>query len=368
MAALIYLDYNATAPLHDAARTALIAALPLGNPSSFHGAGRSARAAIEKDRAALAKAVNAKPANVIFTAGATEANHLALKGLKAARILVSAIEHDAVLANALNATRIPVLPNGIVDLGALENMLQESPARTLVAIMAANNETGVIQPIADIAALCQQYGALLHVDAVQAFGRLPIDLAAWGADSIALSAHKAGGPKGIGCLIARDHLPLGAQIKGGGQEQNRRAGTENVPAIAGFGAVAAIINDLIARQDELRTLQTHLEQALADIAGVTIYGQNASRLTNTTLLTLDGAPSATQLMALDIAGFAVSSGSACSSGKVKPSHVLSAMGVTDDLASCALRISTGPGTTKDDIDLFIAVFRRMATSLTKDGV
>ena len=234
--------------------------------------------------------------------------------------------------------------------------MQNSEAPTLVAVMAVNNETGVMQPVKDIAALCRQHGALFHCDAVQAFGKMPVDFAAWGADTIALSAHKTGGPKGIGCLIVRDNLPLQPLIKGGGQEQNRRAGTENVAAIAGFGAVASIIDQMVSEQMRLQDFQTHLEQNLSQIAGVAIHGQGAERVGNTTLLSLQGAPSVTQLMALDLAGFAVSSGAACSSGKVRPSHVLTAMGVSQDLAGSTLRISSGWQTTHNEIDSFLSAF------------
>ncbi len=375
-----YLDWNATAPLRPVAREAISAALALtGNPSSVHQEGRAARRVIELARADVATLVGADPRNVVFTSGGTEANALALSpaieiaGDKAPRerLLVSAIEHPSVLAGGRFArdaiASIGVDPDGIVDLGALERELAKGQ-RALVSVMLANNETGVLQPIATAAEIVHRHGGLLHVDAVQAAGRIPIDINALGADLLTLSAHKLGGPKGVGALIRRDeaiHLadPL---IRGGGQERGSRAGTENVSGIMGFGAAAVAARaGLVAERDHMLTLRERLETGLrVTTPDAVIFGAKAERLPNTTLVALRGLKAETLVIAFDLEGVALSSGAACSSGKVAPSHVLAAMGVEPALARGAIRVSLGQTTTAAEIDLSLGIWRKLVESLS----
>ncbi|MBI1239650.1 MAG: aminotransferase class V-fold PLP-dependent enzyme [Alphaproteobacteria bacterium] len=364
-----YLDWNASAPLRPEASDVMRDLLSLtGNASSVHAEGRKARAAIERARLQVAELVGAAPGDVIFTSGATEANNLALRGLIGAgaetgeritRLFVSAIEHDSVRAVAaalavqvpgLRVSEIPVGAGGRVDLTALRSMLMEGKGRALLSVMAANNETGVIQPIAEIAALAHEADALLHCDAAQAPGRIAIDRAAWGIDALSLSAHKIGGPQGAGALVVGADRALQPQLLGGGQEANRRAGTQNALAIAGFGAAAAAAMRDLADIDGLAARRDGFEAALrrAD-PGITIYGEGAPRLANTSCIGLAGQRAETAVIALDLAGIAVSAGSACSSGKVRTSHVLAAMGVNAEAAGEAIRISFGPTTTDEEI-------------------
>jgi cysteine desulfurase len=380
MAQRVYLDWNASAPLRREAREAFAAALELtGNPSSVHGEGRAARRMIEEAREAVAALADADPRNVIFTSGGTEANALALTPVMQAgeekrpfeRLLMSAIEHPSVLAGGRFAARgvekIPVSPNGVFDLAALEQMLARG-SRALVSIMAANNETGVIQPIAGAAEIVRRHGCLLHVDAVQAAGRMPLDINTLGADLMTLSAHKIGGAKGAGALVKRDEAlhfadPL---IKGGGQERGARAGTENVAAIAAFGAAAASAKaNLAAEIRHMRALRERLEGGLRALTPeAIIVGAGSDRLPNTTLVAMQGAKAETLVIGFDLDGVAVSSGAACSSGKVGPSHVLAAMGIPAELARGAIRISTGPTTTEAEIDRFLEVWQKLAKLLS----
>jgi cysteine desulfurase len=375
-----YLDWNASAPLRSEARDALSAALALtGNPSSVHHEGRAARQIVEDARGAVAALAAADPRNVIFTSGGTEANALALSphghpsGTRPFdRLLVSTIEHPSVLAGGRFAPaaveRIPVDPNGVIDLGILQRRLESlGGERILVSLMAANNETGVIQPVAQAADIVHRHDAVLHVDAVQAAGRIALDIAALGADLMTFSAHKIGGAKGAGALVKRDEsLPIGALIRGGGQERGNRAGTENVAAIAAFGAAAAAVKAGMAvetmRMAELRDrLETGLRAATAEAV---IFGAAAERLPNTTLAAMPGARAETLVIGFDLDGVAISSGSACSSGKVAPSHVLAAMGVPMELARGAVRVSIGATTTEAEIDRFLKVWQTRAKSLS----
>ncbi|MFZ5672796.1 MAG: cysteine desulfurase family protein [Pseudomonadota bacterium] len=351
----IYLDHNATSPLRDAARKAMLAALELtGNASSIHGEGRAARASLDASREALARALGVIPPMVVFTSGGSEANNLALKGAPAARLIVSAVEHPSVIEAAKASGKpvefLPVDKDGIVDLAALDRLLQSGP-RALVAVMLANNETGVIQPLRDVAAVAQKHGALVHCDAVQAFGKIAVNFGLLGVDTLSVSAHKLGGPVGAGALVVRDGLALEALIQGGGQELRRRAGTENIAAIAGFAAAAE------EKRLDIKSLRDELE---ARLEGAVIFGGAAERLPNTSCFALPGLSAETALMALDLAGIAVSSGSACSSGKVAQSHVLAAMGVAPDLAGNAVRISLGWNTRREDIEHFITAWSRLA--------
>ena len=355
----LYLDHNASQPLRPAAREALLAALEnCGNAASVHGFGRAQRRLLEQARAQVAALAGMPPAGLVFTSGATEANNLALKGLPAASLLLGATEHPSVLAARPDARLLPVGPEGRIDSAALAAALAAAPAPALVAIQAANNETGVLQPLDLLAPLVRRAGGWLHVDAVQAAGRLPSALWAAQADSLALSAHKLGGPQGAGALLLAREAPLVAQQSGGGQERRRRAGTEPVALLAGFGAAAAAAAaDQPAEALRQIHLRDRLEAGLRRLdAGTVIFGAATPRLPNTTAFAVPGVAAETALAALDLAGVAISSGSACSSGKVAPSHVLAAMGVDPALARCALRVSLGWTTTAAAVDRFLAVW------------
>lgn len=364
-----YLDWNATAPLRSAARGAIAAALELtGNPSSVHREGRAARALVEAARGEVAALAGADARNVTFTSGGTEANALALSPTLADRLIVSAIEHPSVLTGGrfAKAEKFAVDADGIVGLSALDAALAKGP-RALVSIMAANNETGVVQPIAAAAEIVHRHGGLLHVDAVQAAGRIALDINQMGADLLTLSAHKIGGPKGVGALVRRDEsISTDALIRGGGQERGSRAGTENVAGIVGFGAAAVVaLSDLVAESVRMLTLRERLESAIRAVTPqAVIFGSVTERLPNTTLVAMPDAKAETLVIAFDLEGVAVSSGAACSSGKVAPSHVLAAMGVAPALARGAIRVSVGPTTTEAEIDRFISVWKKLAQSLS----
>jgi cysteine desulfurase len=354
-----YLDYNATAPVRPEVALAMADALArTGNPSSVHHAGRAARAALEQARAAVAALVGAPPDAVVFTSGGTEANNQALQSVSGPK-LVSAIEHDSVLAAAPDASRIAVDRNGIVDLQRLEEQLQTlRPA--LVSVMLANNETGVIQPIDEVAARARRYGALVHCDAVQAAGKIPIDLNELGVDLMTLSPHKLGGPQGVGALVLGPGVEPAALHHGGAQERRWRPGTENLPGIVGFGRaceLAAADTDWPQRVGALRDrLETEI---LALAPEARILGTGARRVANTSCITMPGVSNQVQLIDLDLAGVAVSAGSACSSGKVGPSHVLAAMGVAAAPAQTAIRVSLGWASTAADVDRFVAAWGRL---------
>lgn len=347
-----YLDWNANAPMRPEAIEAIARALSLcGNPSSVHRFGRRARQAIEAARVAVAALVNAAPEDVIFTSGGTESNNLALKALPERRVLVSAIEHDSVLAAAPEARRIPMTPSGVVDLDALEAMLAEDNRPALVSVMFANNETGVIQPAAEIARIAHAHHALYHCDAVQGPGKAMVDFHGLGADLMTISAHKIGGPMGTGALVARGDLALKPLIAGGGQERGRRGGTENLPGIVGFGAAAKLAVEETSAAPRMAALRDMAERRLQAVApAARVFGGEAARLPNTLCIQMPRVASATQVMALDLAGVMVSAGAACSSGKVTRSHVLDAMGVPPADAECAIRISLGWRTESADID------------------
>jgi cysteine desulfurase len=349
----VYLDWNATAPLKPAARDAMRAALDdVGNPSSLHGPGRRARRRVEDARATLATLLAIDPARIVFTSGATEANTTALSG---ARVLASAIEHPSVAAWA--TAKCPVDRHGVIELAALDEMLRGDPLLSIVAVMAVNNETGVVQPIAQAAEITHRHGRRLHVDAVQAAGRLDLAAIASVADTMSLSAHKMGGPQGIGALLLTDDLCATPLLRGGSQERRRRAGTENVAAIAGFGAAAAEVESDRARAAEIAALRDVLESELKQRANdLVIYGDTARRVGNTSCFGAPDLPAETVLMALDLEQIAVSSGSACSSGAVEPSPVLLAMGVDPVAARTAIRVSLGPTSTRADIDRLLSAW------------
>jgi cysteine desulfurase len=373
-----YFDWNATAPLREQARAAVVAALGLtGNASSVHAEGRAARQIIETARDKVAKLVGAEAKNVTFTSGATEANMLALTpaieiaGAKSLRdrLFVSAIEHPSVRSGgrfpAELIEELPVTGAGVVDLHALRSAIARAE-RPLVSVMLANNETGVIQPIRQIAEIVHAANGVLHVDAVQGPGRIDCDMGALGADLMSLSAHKLGGPQGAGALVRRGDLHIAEPlIKGGGQEHSLRAGTENVASIAGFGAAAAVAAN---RQEAaaIAALRDRLEAAIKTLTPeAVIFGDSAPRLPNTTLFAVPGMKAETAIIAFDLNGIAVSSGSACSSGKVQASAVLAAMAVEPSLAQGAVRVSLGWATTDRDIENLLNALTKVVSSLRK---
>jgi cysteine desulfurase len=378
MADRVYLDWNATTPLRREAREAMTAAMDLsGNPSSVHAEGRQARKLVEDARIAIARAVGALPRNVIFASGGTEANALALtpglrraSGLPVKRLVVSAIEHASVLAGgrfpAEAISTVGVTNSGLLDLDHLRATLDGAPP-ALVSVMLANNETGAVQPVTEAAEIVHSAGGLLHVDAIQAFGKIPFDINGLNADLVTLSAHKIGGPKATGALVlAEGLLGLEPLLRGGGQELGRRAGTENVAGIAGFGAaVSAAMSALEHDALRLEGLRNRLENGLRQTPDVIVFSDDVTRLPNTTLFTVPGLKAETAVIGFDLAGIAVSSGSACSSGKVQPSHVLKAMGFDREIAQGAVRLSLGWSTSEADVDLALKAWRKLAGTLLK---
>ncbi|WP_312362027.1 cysteine desulfurase family protein [Ensifer sp.] len=380
----IYMDWNATAPLLAEARDACLSALDVtGNPSSVHGEGRIVRTLIENARRDIATLCGARAASVIFTSGATEAANTVLTpdfrmgrtALKIGRLYASAIEHPAVREGGRfareNVTEIPVTAAGIVDLEALRGLLgahDRDSGLPMVAAMLVNNETGIVQPVAEIAEIVRGHGGILVVDAVQAAGRLALSIEELGADFLIISSHKMGGPKGAGALVARGEIMMPAPlIRGGGQEKGHRSGTENAVAIAGFAAAARKVADqLTDRMRSVTALRDRLEQDMRTSApDVVIHGCDVSRVGNTIFFTLPGMKAETGQIAFDLEGVALSAGSACSSGKVGQSHVLTAMGY--DPRQGALRISIGPATTEADIDRCAAVFAKVAARRRTTG-
>lgn len=359
-----YLDYNASAPLRPDARAAMIAALDAsGNPSSVHAEGRKARAIIEAAREKVAALVGAKPSEVVFTSGATEAN-AAVFAERWDAMFVPGIEHASVLAAAAaNGGRVIAIATHANGVAATEDLTERVLAgdgfgRAMVALQLANNETGVIQPVAATAAFARAHGLFLHCDAVQAAGRIGIDFAELGADTLSLSSHKIGGPKGAGALVIRDGVSLPVFLPGGGQERRRRGGTENVAAIAGFGAAAELAARDLERTGQIEVLRDGLETAVLELTPeAIILGVDAPRLANTSCIAWPGKLAETLVIRLDLAGIAVSAGSACSSGKVGQSHVLTALGLMPDIAGSAVRISLGPETRAGDCNAFLDAWR-----------
>lgn len=367
-----YLDHNATSPLRPECLSAINHALAVGgNPSSIHTAGRAARAIVEDAREKVSHLAGAQSGNVIFTSGATESNSLALSGAvegslnenearigaRITRIFVSAIEHSSVLATAdrigerypwIRVGRLPVSASGILELEALRVALREGKGRTLVAVMAANNETGVLQPLAEISRLVREAGALMLVDAVPAAGKVDLDFSL--CDYLSLSAHKIGGPQGVGALLLAPAAPMSAQLLGGGQQKGHRAGTENLSGIAGFGAAALSLRDAQGERARMAHLRDHFESALKQaIPQTVIFGTDQARMCSTSCFAIPQLKAETALIGLDLDGVMMSSGSTCSSGKLALSHVLLAMGVDAELASCALRASFGWNSAMHDV-------------------
>jgi len=373
----IYLDYNATTPIKPAVIDLVSGIMAtVGNASSVHGFGRNARGHIETARERVAALAGTDPSYVVFTSGATESNNAVMQLFAGQRILVSAIEHPAI-RQALPADMvefIPVTRDGVVDMDALEQMISADAAPALVSVMMVNNETGVIQPVAEIARLVKKKhpDVFVHTDAVQAAGRIPIDFPALQVDYMSLSAHKMGGPQGVGALITAPGAAPARLLHGGGQEKRQRAGTENIAGIAGMGLAADLAVSDMENYQRLKKWRDKLEAAIKEIAPpVSVFGQNVDRVANTTALCLAGLPAKTQLMSLDLEGIAVSSGSACSSGTFKPSPILQAMGADENQASSTLRISTGWDSREEDIDRFVAcwekIYRRLEAKAEKQA-
>jgi len=374
-----YLDYNASAPLLPGARAAMLAALDASaNPSSVHGEGRNSRRIVEDARREIAALVNTKPDHVVFTSGATEAATTLLtpewrmgRGhVRMSRLYVSAADHPCLLNggrfSSERVMRIGVDADGVCDLAALSVALaahDRDEGLPLVAIHLANNETGVIQPVREIGEIVKSAGGILVLDAVQAAGRIPLDLAGGLADYIVLSSHKIGGPAGVGALVAASDLMMPKPlVTGGGQEKGHRAGTENLAGIAGFGAAAEVARNVLSNAGELAELRDRVEETVLSLApDAEIFGRGAPRLANTTFFAIPGLKAETAQIGFDLAGVALSAGSACSSGRVGPSHVLKAMGFDND---GALRVSIGRGTATKDIDLFAAALSQMLARRT----
>ena len=359
-----YLDHNATTPLRPGVAAAMAEVLgEVGNPSSVHRAGRLARRRVEAARARVAGLVGAEVEGVVFTSGGTEANALALRGCGRRRVLVSAVEHDSVLKAVAAVQVIPVDDDGRINGAALRDLLAADDMPAVVSVMLANNETGAIQPIREIIDLARYSGALIHCDASQAVGKIAVSVSSLGVDMLTVSAHKLGGPMGVGALVVAGDCELVPFLhssdsqSAGGQERGRRAGTENVPGIVGFGLACELAGADLAGFDRLTAWRDEIERRCrALVPGCRVFGATAERLPNTLCLSLPGIGSEVQVMALDLAGVAVSAGSACSSGKVRASHVLRAMGVPESEASCAIRVSLGWNSAADDLEDFLAAW------------
>jgi cysteine desulfurase len=375
----VYLDWNATTPLRDEARVAMLAAMDaVGNPSSVHAEGRQARRLVEDARAAVAAAVGAEARQVVFTSGGTEANVMALvpgiarKGSPPVeRLIVSAVEHPSVMAAGRfppdAVTVLEVDRNGVADPARLQALLADRvPA--LVSVMAANNEMGALQPVVELAQVVRETGGIFHVDAVQALGKIALDINVLQADLLSISAHKIGGPKGVGALVVGDGLTGRAPLlRGGGQELSRRAGTENVIGIAGFGAAAKAAIAGLPDMTKIAELRRFLEAGLRQHNDVTVFAADAPRLPNTVLFGAPGLRAETAVIGFDLEGISVSSGSACSSGKVQPSHVIEAMGFGPELTRSGIRVSLGWETTETDVERFLEAWKKLARSLIKQS-
>jgi cysteine desulfurase len=366
----VYLDHAATSPLRPAVLEAMLPYLTryAGNPSSLHTAGRRARQGVDEARETIAGRIGAQPREIVFTAGGTESDNLAIKGVawaataRGRHMITSAVEHKAVLNTTavlerrdFNITVLPVDRFGRVDPIDVAAALTERT--TLVSVMAASNEVGTLQPIGTIGEIVRGHGARFHVDAVQYAAHAAIDVDAWQADLVSLSAHKMGGPQGVGALYVRRGTQLLPQLQGGSQERQRRAGTENVAGIVGFGAAFALADTAAAQADRLRQLSRRMRDGLLALDGVTLTGHPEDRLPNSVSVVIEGVEGGDLVAALDLEGVEVSTGSACTSGSTEPSHVLLAMGIDPHLAHGSLRITTGPETTTDDVDAALAAIR-----------
>ncbi len=363
MHAPIYLDYNATSPLLPLVKQRMneLEGLPL-NASSVHNHGRQAKQILENSRGTIANFISAWADEVIFTANGTEANNMALKGIPNRILMVGNTEHSSIHEigkNTQNAILLPVLNNGLLDMNALEMHLKQHKGNVLVSVMLVNNETGVIQPIREIATLVHQYNGLMHCDAVQAIGKLQFDFTTLGVDMLTIAAHKVGGPVGVGALIIKNSVQLNPFMQGGGQEKRRRAGTENIAAIAGFATLLDNLPNLSFLLSYRQRLETEMKQISPSSI---IVSEHADRVDNTTTLITENLTSELQLMRLDLEGICVSAGSACSSGRIEPSHVLMAMGFSKQQASCALRISMGHATQSYEVDALIKAWQKLVAN------
>lgn len=369
MSARIYMDHNATTPLRPEARDAMVAALNgVGNPSSVHWHGRDMRARIEGARETVAQLVGTSPNGIVFTSGGTEANNMVM-GVDWDVIAVSSMEHESVLASAekhgAELYLIPALPSGVIDLDALRYILQQARSagderKLLVSVQMVNNETGVVQPVSEAAAIARSFDASIHTDAVQAAGKLPIDIAKLDVDYLTVSAHKIGGPTGTGALALRDGVKLPAMISGGGQERRSRAGTENIAGIIGFGRAVECAREQRNWISDVSALRETLEASIREITpDAIIIATNETRVSNTTCVAVPGTRAETLIIALDLAGVSVSAGAACSSGKVAQSHVLRAMGLEPSIAEAAIRISLGWTSTEQDVARFLDAWERV---------
>jgi len=362
---MIYLDHNATSPIRPEVIEEMNRVMKMGgNPSSVHAVGRQAKSILEESRQTIAQIINCRAQKIIFTGGGTEANNLALNIKAVDHIIISATEHDSVAQVQKNFEgRIDILPvdkNGLVRQEHLSNALADATGNSLVSIMLANNETGVLQDVKSLARISHEAGALFHTDAIQAFGKIPIDFRALGVDLMSISAHKLGGPQGVGALVALEKIILAPLTYGGGQEVGRRSGTENLAGIAGFARAVSLVPQNIHAMKTCERIRNRIEQEIEQIAPeVYFYGAAENRLPNTSTILMPGISSETQVMAFDLDGLCLSAGSACSSGKVKPSHVVLAMGASQDQALSTVRISLGIDTTEQDADAFIAAWKKL---------
>ncbi|MDU8921202.1 cysteine desulfurase family protein [Wolbachia endosymbiont of Scaptomyza pallida] len=350
----VYADYNATAPISENVKKSIFEVLlkQTLNPSSLHKRGQEARKILQDARDNVRGAIGvSSDKEIVFTSGATEANNLVMRGIAGYLHIISAIEHPSILNSACNPYIIPVNQEGIVDFLELEKILSELKGnKAIVSVMMANNETGVIQPIEEIAEIAHKFGAICHTDTAQSVGKIKVNMEDLGVDLLTLSAHKFGGVAGSGVLIFNKELAIEPIIIGGGQEKGFRGGMENIVAIAGLSAALQNIPDLLSKMDEVKELRDQLECELLNLASdIRIFGKNSKRLPNTSFIYMPGVKSDVQLMHFDLNHIAVSNGSACSSGKVEPSHVLLAMGATKEQAECSIRISIGPETKPQDI-------------------
>ncbi|HEC00852.1 MAG TPA: cysteine desulfurase [Sphingomonadales bacterium] len=359
---MIYLDHNATTPVKPPVIDEMTRVMEIGgNPSSVHGKGRAAKTILENARQTIATQINCRPQKIIFTGGGTETNNIALKAAGFDHLILSITEHDSINGIEKNFTGtidwLPVDQNGLIAPDILETAVKQAPEKTLVSIMLANNETGVIQDIAALSSIAHKSGTMFHTDAIQAFGKIPVDFRALGVDMLSLSAHKMGGPQGVGALIALEKIDMPSITTGGGQEAGRRAGTENLAGIAGFAKAAELVPENLSHMPRIKELRDQMEQRIKDHApNVIFYGAGANRLPNTSTILMPGVSSETQVMAFDLAGICVSAGSACSSGKVKPSHVVTAMGADTEQALSTLRVSLGWNSRAQDVEAFIAAW------------
>lgn len=360
----IYLDYNATALIRPEVIELMSQVMQEGgNPSSVHAFGRNAKARLEGARTAIVDAINCRPQMVIFTSGGTEANNMAVFSCDRNRLVTTNAEHDSLRSISERfdgaVDIIAVDPNGLVDLSALEDSLRNGGERSIVSILYANNETGVLQDIKAIVDIAHNAGALLHIDAIQAFGKVPINFMEMGVDMMSISSHKIGGPQGVGALIAREKIPMKPFILGGGQEHGRRGGTENIAGIAGFGLAATFVSESLSKMEILRSWRDEIEREIKNKASdAKFLGQGVSRLPNVSTIYMPEVTSETQVMNFDLDRICISAGSACSSGKVKSSHVGLAMTGDEQIASCTIRVSLGWGSERSDVEAFLNSWKK----------